>query len=517
MVEGFIERYFDPFLHYCTKYRKVTISIGIAILIITVSYVASGRIGMILMPRVESDRAGVTATLPVGNTMFKAKQVRNRLVDAAQQVIEENGGDELSKGIFAEINENTVQVRIYLRDPDIRPISTSQVTTKWRRAAGNIPGLRSILFQSDLGGPGSGAGLSVELSHRNIDILDKASEKLAERMEDFPNVKDIDDGYTPGKEQLTFQIKPEGKSLGLTAYDIARQLRNSFYGAEAIRQQRGRNEVQVRVKFPEEQRDNQYNVENMLVTTDSGKNIPLKQVARMDRGTSYTTITRRNGRRTVTVTANVEPISQTNQVMTTLNQEILPKLAGKYSGLSYGWEGRQADMFESMESLIGGFVVALLIIYVMLAIPFKSYLQPVIVMVAIPFGIVGAVIGHLIMGYSLSVMSAMGVVALSGVVVNDSLILIEYANSLRIKENLSAFYAIHQAGVRRFRPVMLTTLTTFGGLTPMIMETSFQAKFMIPMAVSLGFGILFATGITLLLVPCLYLLLEDTANLLKKR
>ena len=212
----------------------------------------------------------------------------------------------------------------------------------------------------------------------------------------------------------------------------------------------------------------------------------------------------------MTVRANVEPISQAGQVKETLNQDVLPQLQKDFPGLSYQWEGRQADFSESMSSLLGGFVLAMFAIYALLSIPFKSYVQPLIVMVAIPFGVVGAIIGHMVMGYSLSIMSMMGIVALSGVVVNDSLVLIDYANNLRRKNSeLSAFDAIHQSGVRRFRPIMLTTLTTFGGLAPMIFETSRQARFMIPMALSLGYGILFATVITLVIVPCLYIVIDD--------
>ncbi len=507
--ERFIEFVFAPFLDRCIKYRFLTIAGGVAIFIVVLSYVVSGRVGMILMPRVESDYTIVTAMLPFGSSMPKVEKVNNFLLEKANEVVAENGGDRLSKGVYTRINENEAQVRIYLTDPEVRPISTTELTALWREKTGQIPGLESLRFESDRGGPGSGAALTIELSHRDIDVLDKASEKLAELLSDFPNVKDIDDGYTPGKEQLNFKIKPEGQSLGLTGQAIARQVRNSFYGAEALRQQRGRSEIRVRVKLPKEQRNSEYDIEQLLVRTPSGKDVPLMQVATVDRGRSYTSIERRDGRRTVTVTANVEPIDDTSQVKTTLEEDLLPQLMRDYPGLSYGWEGRQADFSEGMQSLMIGFVFALLAIYAMLAIPFKSYFQPVIVMVAIPFGIIGAVIGHMLMGYSLSMLSMMGIIALSGVVVNDSLVLIDYANRIRKENSLSAFEAIHQAGIRRFRPIMLTTLTTFGGLAPMIFETSRQARFMIPMAISLGYGILFSTAITLIIVPCLYMTLED--------
>ena len=320
------------------------------------------------------------------------------------------------------------------------------------------------MFEADRGGPGAGAALTLELSHRNIDVLDEAGTRLAEILADFPNVKDIDDGYTPGKQQLNFTIKPEGQSLGLTAQEVARQVRNAFFGAEALRQQRGRSEIRVRVKFPKERRISEYDLEQLLIRTPAGTDVPLFEVAAVERGRSYTSITRREGRRTIMVTANVEPIEQSSQVIATVQQEILPQLVADFPGLGYSWEGRQADMRDSLQSLFAGFLIAMGVIYAMLAVPFRSYIQPLIVMVAIPFGFVGATLGHMVMGYSLSVMSMMGIVALSGVVVNDSLILIEYANRIREKEGLSAFEAIHRAGVRRFRPVMLTSLTTFGGL-----------------------------------------------------
>jgi multidrug efflux pump subunit AcrB len=514
--QKFIEGVFAPFLDLCIRFREITVAVGFAVFIVVLSYVFSGRMGMILMPRVESDYAAVTAMLPFGSPRQKVEAVSDVLVRAAEEVVAENGGERLSRGVFAEIDEDEVDIRMYLTQPKVRPISTARATELWRNKVGPLPGLESMRFESDRGGPGSGAALTIELSHRDIDVLDRASAALAETLSDFSNVKDIDDGYTPGKQQLNFRIRPEGQSLGLTAQEIAQQVRSAFYGAEALRQQRGRNEIRVRVKLPEIQRQSEHNIEQLLIRTPSGKDVPLKEVASRYRGRSYTAINRRNGRRTVTVTANVEPIDETSQVMTTLKQEVLPQLRKDYPGLSYGWEGRQADMSESMSSLYGGFAVALVAIYAMLAIPFRSYIQPVIVMVAIPFGIVGAILGHMLMGYSLSIMSMMGIVALSGVVVNDSLVLIDFANGLRIKDDkLTAFDAIHAAGVRRFRPIMLTTLTTFGGLAPMIFETSRQARFMIPMALSLGYGILFATGVTLVLVPCLYMLLDDALRRLQ--
>ncbi len=507
-VARFIEKGYGPVLAVCIRWRVLTVATGLTMLILMLGYVMSGRIGLIMMPKIESDRAVVTAVLPVGGPQEKVAEVQHLLLEAMNRVVAQHGGEQLLVGSFSLVEENQVEVQAYLTDPGVRPVSTSEFTGLWRSEVGPLIGLEKLRFESDRGGPGSGAGLTVELSHRDISVLDAASAALAEKLGQFPNIKDIDDGYTPGKQQLDYRIRPEGQALGLTSSEIGRQVRNAFSGAEALKQQRGRNEVTVRVRLPETERSSEFDVEHLMIRTPDGIFVPLSEVAEVERGRAYTTIERRDARRTVTLSANVEPVGETSLVQAALNSTILPELLRDFPGLSYSYQGKQADMAESMQSLFRGFALALLAIYFLLAIPFKSYTQPIIVMVAIPFGIVGAVLGHLLMDYNLSLMSMMGVVALSGVVVNDSLVLIDYANRQRL-EGANSLEAIHAAGLRRFRPIILTTLTTFGGLAPMIFETSRQARFMIPMAISLGFGILFATLISLILVPCLYLLVED--------
>ncbi len=514
-LDWVIRRLYSPFLDLCIRCKIVTIAVSVFIMISILGYVNSGRIGMILSPRVESDSSVVTAILPFGSPVSRAEEVSQKLITAAQGIIRENGESALSEGVFALIDENKVEVTVYLTPPGVRPITTATLTGLWRERVGSIPGLESLRFESDRGGPGSGAALTMELSHRSIDVLDRASEALALRLENFSNIKDISDGYTPGKRQLDYSLTEEGHSLGLTQQALARQLRYAFYGSEAIRQQRGRNEIRIKVRLPREQRVRQYDLERLLIRTPEGKDVPLRQIAHVTSGRSYTVINRRNGRRTVTVTADVEPLSQTSQLMATLDSEIFPQLIRDFPGLSYAWEGRQQDLRESTMSLINGLILSLLAIYALLAIPFRSYFQPIIVMVSVPFGIIGAVLGHILMGYSLSLMSLMGIVALCGVVVNDSLVLIDYANRQN-REGIVPYVAIHQACLRRFRPILLTTLTTFGGLAPMIFETSRQARFMIPMAISLGFGIVFATGITLIIVPCLYLIIIDIVSFMTR-
>ena len=507
-LERFIKGRYSRFLHRAISNRRVTVALGLVLLMLVLSYLFSGRMGMVLMPKVEADRAVVTAVLPYGVPLERAREVRGLLEEAAGRVIDEHGGDRLSEGIKGRVNENMIEVTVYLTDPDERPMNTFRFTGLWREETGQIPGLEMLRFEADRGGPGAGAALTIELSHRDVETLNLASSDLAGRLAEFTYTKDIDDGYSPGKEQMDFRIRPEGQAVGLTASSVARQVRSSFYGAQALRQQRGRNEVKVLVRLPVEVRSREADVERLLVQTPAGTWVPLMRVANVERGRAYTSISRRDGRRTVQVTSGVEPFDQTSVVQASLEESVLPMLVEDYPGLSYSFEGFQADIKESMSALIGGFALAMIISYALLAIPFRSYAQPLVVMMAIPFGIVGAVLGHLLMGYGMSIISLMGIIALSGVVVNDSLILITYANKLR-GEGLSAEEAIHKAGVRRFRPILLTTMTTYGGLAPMIFETSRQARFMIPMAISLGYGIVFATLITLVLVPSLYLLVED--------
>ncbi len=504
----FVEDSYGPFLRRAVHHRYFTVTCALALLAVVMAIPVSGHMGFILMPKVEADHADTTVTLPVGTPIARVEAVRDRLLAALDKVIADNGGEQLSKGIYTQVDENQISIRAYLQPPEQRPISTADVVKLWRKEVGIIPGTESSRYESDRGGPGSGASISVELSHSNVDMLERAASALAEQLTEFSNVKDIDDGYTPGKKQFDFRLTAEARSLGLTSSEIGTQIRAAFYGAEALRQQRGNDEVKVLVRLPEAERQQVYDLEQMLIRTPAGGYVPLAQAVEFKPGRAFTKIDHRNGRRTVTVTANVEPIGETARVMTTVRQELLPQLLRDYPGLSFSFEGRQASMRDAAMSLKISGAIALIVVFALLAVPFRSYVQPLIVMSAIPFGAVGAILGHLLMGYNLSMISVMGMIALGGVVVNDALVMIDYANARRA-EGVSAFEAIVSAGVRRFRPILLTTVTTFGGLAPMIFETSRQARFMIPMAISLGYGIVFATAITLVLVPSLYVITDD--------
>jgi len=507
---------YGAFLEMTLRHRAVTVSLAVCVLVVALAYALSGRMGFGLFPTVESDRSVATLVLPYGAPVERTEAVMQRLLDGARAVVEESGRPELVTGIIANVGlgggGHQGQMRVELVEPEIREtiMSTREFTDRWRRKVGEVPGVDVLRFADDFGGPGGrGMPVTVQLSHRSIEVLEQASRRLAEEISTYPLVRDVNDGFQAGKPQLDFTVTPAGKSLGLTATEIARQVRHAFYGAEALRQQRARSEIKVMVRLPEADRTTEQTLATLMVRPPAGTFVPLNEVAAFERGRAYTVINRRDGRRVIEVSADVMPRSRADEVLGDLRADGLPRLLQQYPGLSYSFEGHRADMRESIASLRVTFTLALLVIYAMLAIPFRSYVQPLVVMLSIPFGIVGAVVGHLIMGYDLSLISMFGIVALSGVVVNDSLVLIDFANRRRREDGMSARQAIHAAGVQRFRPVLLTTLTTFFGLAPMIFETSRQARFLIPMAISLGFGIVFATLITLVVVPALYMAIAD--------
>ncbi|MDZ4151842.1 efflux RND transporter permease subunit, partial [Methylicorpusculum sp.] len=517
---------YGPFLESVLKHRYFTVVAAFALLFATISYASSGRMGMTLFPKTESDFAQVTLVMPFGTPVARTEAVARLLSESAQKVAGSvPDGDKLLKGIFAEIGtidhkrtigSHLASIRAYMAPPEIRDkiMSTEQFNQRWREATGEIAGIESIMFESDAGGPGSGSALTIELNHRDIRILEQASQQLADALSAYPIVNDVSSGFSSGKEQLDFSLLPEGRSLGFTAQNVARQVRNAFFGAEVLRQQRGRNEIKIMVRLPEAERMSVQNIKNLMLWSPAGLEIPLTEAVEIDQSRAYTEINRRNGRRNIQVKSGVTPRSRTSEILNDLEATELPRLKNEFPGLQYSFQGSQAEMADSLSSLKISFVFALLGIYAMLAIPFRSYVLPLIVIVSIPFGIIGAIFGHLLMGYELSILSMLGIVALSGIVVNDALVLINYANELRVDSTKSPLQIIKTASIQRLRPILLTTLTTFCGLMPMIFETSRQAKMLIPMAISIGFGIMFATLITLILIPSLYLIVEDARALM---
>jgi len=509
---GFVNSHFKRLLDAALRFRYVTIVAALALFAMVGGYATSAHMGMILMPEVSADEIEAGVRLPVGTTPDQVEAVAAEITAATRRMFDEHGLDEYAEGIKTNIRGSSfVDVEIVLKPPDQRDITANEVIRLWRDQIGDIRGVDQITFEAESGPGGYRKDITVSLSHTDIEVLEQASRALFERMEAFETTRDVRDDYTKGKMQFDFKLRPEGRALGLTSGEVGQQVRDAFYGALALRTLRGTNEVEVRVKLPQEERKDLYHLEDLVILTPAGTEVPLLDVVEIERGEAFTSIGRRDGRRVVNVECNVEPKRAITQVIAALKGEVLPQLRADYPGITWTFEGSESDMRESTSALWSGFGVAMIVIYSLLAVAFRSYLQPLIVLSAIPFGIVGAVIGHMLLGFDISLISLMGVIALSGVVVNDSLIMIDYAN--RKRGERSAFEAIREAGLRRFRPIVLTTLTTFGGLTPIILERSLQAQYLIPMAISLGFGIVFATAIILLLVPCLYLALEDVKTL----
>ena len=514
-----VDTSYQPFLRTLLGARYLTLAVAVSLLLLVLTYTLSGRLGFQLMPQVDSDTSEVVVVLPYGAPIEKTAAVMEQLLAGLHRVIDGTGHPELVTQILADYGRggsHSGRIRAELAPPEIRDkiLSTEAFTQAWREAVGELPGVETLRFVSDSGGPGGrGRPITVELSHRDLELLERASSELAGILGGYAKVKDLDDGFQPGKEQFDLALTSLGKSLGLNASDVARQVRSAIYGAEALRQQRGRNEIKVMVRLPEAERRSEHLLETLMIRTSSGTFVPLREIAEVKRGRAFKTIDRKNGRRVVQVSADVTPRSLAGEILLDLRQVVLPELLGKYPGLSASFEGHQADMRESLGSLRYGFFLAVLAIYAMLAIPFRSYWQPLTVMLSIPFGVVGALLGHLLMSYDLSIPGIFGIVALSGVVVNDSLVMIDTCNRLQAEQGLSPAEAIVRAAVQRFRPILLTTVTTFGGLAPMIFETERAARFLIPMALSLGFGILFATVITLLILPCFYVVGVDLGNL----
>ncbi len=513
--DRFMGDYYRPFLETSIRHRYITLSIAISVFIVVGGYGYSDHMGIIMMPEVSADEIEAGVTLPVSTTIDQAARVANEITESTQRMFEENNLYEVAEGIKTNVRgQNFIDVEIVMKPPDQRDMTSQEVIELWRDEIGDIEGVDQITFEAESGPGGYQQDISVDISHSDIEVLEKASMAFLGRMETFEATRDVNDNYDKGKTQYDFKLLPEGRSLGLTPGDVGRQLRNAFYGALSMRQMRETNEIEVRVKLPLDERKDIYHLEDLTIRTPDGTEVPLLDVVSLEQGEAFTTINRRDGRRIVTVGMDVEPANAVTRVLKSINDEVLPQLRNDYPGITWSFQGSQAEMRESTQALWGGFSMALLIIYALLAIAFRNYYQPFIVMTAIPFGIVGAVIGHILLGYDLSLISLMGVIALSGVVVNDSLIMIDFAN--RQRGEMSVFDAIHEAGLRRFRPIILTTMTTFGGLTPIILERSMQAQYLIPMAISLGFGIVFATSIILVLVPSLYMILEDIRQAFQK-
>jgi len=537
MLRRFVEGPYTRLVDFCVRWRYATFGLGVAMLLVALGTWAGGMVKFTFFPEIESDVLVCSITMPAGTPVKRTDEVVLHLEDSALETLAEwdRKQDEETPSLFKrsvsivgihlsgpgpgsagpEYGGHLAQVFIEIPEGDERDVSAPELVAAWRETAGPIPDAKSIIFQSELFSAGN--PVEVHLSLEDDETLRVAADELKTELRRYPGVFDVNDSCLRGKEEVQLKLKPAARSLGLTLNDLALQVRHAFYGAEALRFQRDQDEVKVLVRYPEGERKSLGNVNDMRIRTGEGFEVPFREVAQVKMERGFATIDRAQRRRVIRVTADVdETVANANEVRIALTSRFLPDLQMKFRGLRYTIEGEGKEMQESMADVGRGFVIALFLIYALLAIPFRSFAQPFVVMLAIPFGIIGALIGHLVMGYNLSFFSMVGIVGLTGVVVNDSLVLIHATNRLH-HQGLSAHEAVVRAAGLRFRAIMLTSLTTFAGLTPMILERSVQAQFLIPMALSLGFGVLFATFITLLLIPCNYMILQDIYGLFRRR
>jgi len=532
-LQWVIDNPYRKTIDWALEWRYLTATIAVALLFLIGGLVGGGFIKFSFMPKVDADNMTAYLTMPQGTPVDQTEAVLARIertaIEVAQQEERDNPddagsliqhisstvGQQPSFGAHGPMSIQSVggddshlgEVNVELLAGEHREIASATLVNRWRERVGEVPGVVSLTFQSALFS--SGDAISVQLAHRDFDTLLVAVERLKEIIAEYPGTEDIADSFLPGKKELKLALTPEGRTLGLTLSDLARQVRAGFYGEEVQRIQRGRDDIRVMVRYPDAERRSLGDIEQMRVRLPDGSEVPFATVATIEEGRGYAVINRTDRRRVVTVAADVDQTQvNANEINLDLRRNALPRLAAGFPGLTFDFEGEQRQQTESLGSLRTNFIVAQFAIFALLAIPFRSYSQPLIIMSAIPFGLIGAVLGHMIMGLNLTLLSIFGMVALTGVVVNDSLIMVDLINRQR-EAGMPTREAIKSSGMRRFRPILLTTATTFLGLSPMIFETSLQAQFLIPMAASLGYGIVFATGITLILVPSLYLILED--------
>jgi multidrug efflux pump subunit AcrB len=519
-LERATQAVYAPALKAAMRQRYVALSIFLAVAILLFSLTIGGHLRFIFFPRIQAETATANLQMPPGTPFEATDAAISRINSAAQSLREKYVDPETGQSVIQHVLASTGgpntphvgRVQFEIQPPEERAVdvTSSELVKQWRQAIGRIPGAKEISFRAEIGM--GGRPIDVQLSGPDFPSLRTLTDEVRSRLATYAGVFDVTDSFEGGKEEIKLKMQPQAELLGITLDDLARQVRHAFYGFEVQRIQRGREEVRVFVRYPESERRSLESLDSMRIRTPSGVDVPFSEVAAAEYGRGFSQIRRVDRNRTINVTADFnKEVTDIEAIKRDLT-EYLSSASQAYPGVSFTLEGEAREQRESFGSLQVGILFVLFMIYCLLAIPFRSYLQPLIVMSVIPFGVAGAMLGHIMMGMSLTIMSLMGMLALSGVVVNDSLVLVDYVNRRR-REGMSLHEAVSRAGMARLRPVLLTSLTTFAGLTPLIFEKSTQAQFLIPMAVSLGFGILFATAITLLLIPINYLILEDVRGL----
>jgi multidrug efflux pump subunit AcrB len=526
-----IDRVYSPAIKYVVKNRYFTFSIGIGVLIISLGIIAGGYVPFVFFPKGESDWIVSEVVYPLGtpfklteNTIEQLENESFELNTVFSEFSKKNGS--LVKNTFsivgaiprrdwkpAEYGGHVGQVWLELASSETREdVSTHAILSKWRELIGEIPGVDRLTFATLEGGP-AGNPIEIQLSGQEFAQLKQAAAELKAEIATYPGTFDISDNFKPGKQEKKIRVREGSRSLGITMRDLARQIRQAFYGEEALRIQRNRDDVKVMVRYANQERTSLSGIEEMRIRTIDHQEIPIEEVADIAPGQAYSVINRVDRKRTITVISDIdESTANASVIVADLKANFLPALVSRYPGLTYDFEGQEKRTRESLDSIKSGYMLAMMGIFLLLASQFRSYIQPVIIMMAIPFGLIGAILGHLVMGISFTIISIFGIVALSGIVVNDSLILIDFINRA-LRNGVDLNHAVIESGKSRFRPVLLTSLTTIAGLFPLLLERSFQAQFLIPMAVSICFGLLAATVLTLLYVPALYLIVQDITNL----
>lgn len=510
----FIKNVYKPVLLKALENRYATVALFFSALIISAGIVIGGIVRFEFFPNIPSDFIQANLEMNDGSSF----EARNEALYRMEQAIltlndeypHENPVDHVM--VFTQ-GDSGGQIVVELTKSEDRSVGTTEIEQRWRERVGTIPGAQEMRFFSSTSA-GGGSAINLQLTGANYPQLERAANDLERKLGEYAGVFDVTNSYRRGGEEIKLRIKPGAEQLGLNANMLGTQVRQAFYGEEAQRLLRGRDELRVMVRYPETERTSISNLQNMRIRTSDGTEVPFNEVAEVATGEGFSTITRIDRQRTVSVTADVDPqLAQSGVVIRDIIQNYIPELLTTYPDVNFGLGGASQEQNELILRIALFFMAAMFLIYALLAIPLHSYIQPLIVMAVIPFGMIGALIGHIVFDTTISMMSLFGLVALSGVIVNDSLILVDFVNRGR-REGLELTEAVVQAGVKRFRAILLTTLTTFLGLLPIMFETSMQAQLVIPMTLSLGFGIVFGTVLTLFLIPSLYLILDDFLRLI---
>ncbi|HAV60865.1 MAG TPA: AcrB/AcrD/AcrF family protein [Verrucomicrobiales bacterium] len=510
-IDDAIDRWYTPVVRGVIRQRYLVCGGFLAVLILVGSYTLSGRVNLAFQPSIETPFVQAEIEMPSGTALARTREVAFEIEAAARRTIEQLGETNILVGITTVLGyrgANGAEVSVRLVEQSQRKVTAGEFAGRWRKEIPDIPDLESVFFDY-LIGPGGSAEIDVQISHPETEILKAAATDVAAAIAQYPGVEDVRKGFGSEMPQFNFEIKPEGRALGITARELGRQIRHAFYGAEALRQPRDREEVRVMVKLPREERRSLAGLEGLLIQAPGGGEIPLHQAAKIIPTQAPTRIERVNGARVHNVTANVVPgVTTGNKVLSRFAETELPAILARYPGLQYSFEGEQREQREALTNLGWGLLAALFAIYAIMASLLRSYIQAIVVFLMIPWSLAGAVIGHVIMGFDLSVFSIFGMIALCGMVVNGAFVM-EITRSEYEKAGRSPVEAIRLAAQRRFRPILLTAVTTFLGLGPMIFETSIQALFLVPMAISLGIGTLVSAVVVMTFIPALMVIVEE--------